>query len=89
MGRVNRNLNTSADAGRFLAGLALGTIAPLHLRTYIALCGGHLTWPDPSLLARSDDLADAVGGQGSPRGADQPSWAMCAGAGAVDKGVPP
>ena len=78
----------SAGAGRFLARLALGPIALLDGRTCVALRGGHPTWPDPSLLTRGDDLADAMW-QDSARLAGLISWVLCAGAGAEGKGVPP
>lgn len=56
----NRNLNTRTAAGRTLADLADGTIAAPDGRTYAALRRHRLTWPDPSPLARSDDLAQAL-----------------------------
>ncbi|MQA00056.1 MAG: SDR family NAD(P)-dependent oxidoreductase [Dehalococcoidia bacterium] len=58
--RLNRNLNSRTAAGNVLADLALGAAAPPNGRTYAALRRGCLTWPDPSELARSDDLARAL-----------------------------
>jgi NAD(P)-dependent dehydrogenase (short-subunit alcohol dehydrogenase family) len=58
--QVNGNLNTRPAAGGALAGLALGDPAPPDGRTYAALRRGRLTWPDPSELARRDDLAKAL-----------------------------
>jgi NAD(P)-dependent dehydrogenase (short-subunit alcohol dehydrogenase family) len=58
--RLNRNLNTRTAAGHALARLALGTVMPPHGRTYAALRRAQLTWPDPSALARRDDLAQAL-----------------------------
>lgn len=58
--RLNRNLNTRTAAGQALAKLALGTVTPREGRTYAALRRGQLTWPDPSALARRDDLAQAL-----------------------------
>lgn len=58
--RLNPNLNTRTAAGQALAKLALGTVTPREGRTYAALRRGQLTWPDPSALARRDDLAQAL-----------------------------
>ena len=58
--RINHNLNTRAAAGRALADLALGTVTPPEGRTYAALRRGQLTWPEPSVLARDNDLAQAL-----------------------------
>ena len=58
--RLNSTLNTPKAAGQTLAKLALGTITPPEGRTYAALRRGRLTWPDPSALARDDDLATAL-----------------------------
>jgi NAD(P)-dependent dehydrogenase (short-subunit alcohol dehydrogenase family) len=58
--RLNRNLNTPAAAGQALAQLALGAVTPPGGRIYAALRRGKLTWPVPSDLARSDDLAQAL-----------------------------
>lgn len=58
--RLNRTQNTRKAAGQALAKLALGTVTPPQGRTYAALRRGQLTWPDPSALARRDDLAHAL-----------------------------
>ncbi|WP_129667154.1 SDR family NAD(P)-dependent oxidoreductase [Phytoactinopolyspora endophytica] len=58
--RFNRNLNTRAGAAQALANLALGATMPPEGQTYAALRRGRLTWPDPSALARRDDLAQAL-----------------------------
>jgi NAD(P)-dependent dehydrogenase (short-subunit alcohol dehydrogenase family) len=58
--RLNRNLNSRAAAGNALADLALGLAMPPSGRTYAALRRAQLTWPDPSELARSDELAQAL-----------------------------
>jgi len=58
--RLNRNLNSRSAAGETLAGLALGVATPPDGRTYAALRRAQLTWPDPSELARRDDLAKAL-----------------------------
>jgi NAD(P)-dependent dehydrogenase (short-subunit alcohol dehydrogenase family) len=60
IGRLNRNFNSRAAAGNALADLALGIATPPDGRLYAALRRGRLTWPDPSELARSDDLAQAL-----------------------------
>ena len=48
--------NSPKAAGGALAELALGRVCPPAGRTYAALRRGELTWPDPSELARRDDL---------------------------------
>ena len=58
--RLNRNLNSRTDAGNTLADLALGLATPPNGRTYAALRRGQLGWPDPSELARSDELAQTL-----------------------------
>lgn len=58
--RLNRNLNSRAAAGRARSDLALGAAEPPAGRTYAALRRGRLTWPDPSDLARRNDLAEAL-----------------------------
>jgi NAD(P)-dependent dehydrogenase (short-subunit alcohol dehydrogenase family) len=58
--RLNGFLNTRPAAGNTLADLALGLATPPDGRTYAALRRGQLTWPDPSELARRDDLAQAL-----------------------------
>lgn len=58
--RFNPFLNSRTAAGGTLADLALGRVEPPKGRTYAALRRAQLTWPDPSDLARSDDLAQAL-----------------------------
>jgi NAD(P)-dependent dehydrogenase (short-subunit alcohol dehydrogenase family) len=58
--RLNRNLNSRTAAGNHLADLALGLATPPNGRTYAALRRAQLTWPDPSELARRDELAQAL-----------------------------
>ena len=58
--RFNRNLNSRAAAGNALADLALGVATPPNGRTYAALRRAQVTWPDPSELARSDELAQTL-----------------------------
>lgn len=58
--RLNRNFNSRAAAGSTLADLALGLVTPPNGRTYASLRHAQLTWPDPSELARRDDLARAL-----------------------------
>ncbi|WP_454198159.1 SDR family NAD(P)-dependent oxidoreductase [Nocardia sp. Marseille-Q1738] len=58
--QLNRNLNTRSAAGNTLADLTLGLTTPPAGRMYAALRRGKLTWPDPSELARSDDVARAL-----------------------------
>lgn len=58
--RLNRDLNSRAAAGNTLADLALGLATPPNTATYCALRRAHLTWPDPSELARKDELAQAL-----------------------------
>jgi NAD(P)-dependent dehydrogenase (short-subunit alcohol dehydrogenase family) len=58
--RLNPTQNTRAAAGLRLAQLAQGVVTPPVEREYVALRRGRLTWPDPSLLARRDDLAEAL-----------------------------
>ncbi|WP_280402240.1 SDR family NAD(P)-dependent oxidoreductase [Nocardia carnea] len=55
--RFNRTLNTPPDAGNTLADLASGVARPPAGRSYAALRGGQLTWPDPSEAARSTQAA--------------------------------
>ena len=52
--------NTPEAAGHTLAKLALGQIRPPSGRIYAALRNGIITWPDPSDLARRDDVRDAL-----------------------------
>ena len=53
-------LNTTNQAGSILAELTLGEIAPPDGRIYASLVKRRLTWPDPSDLARRDDLMNAL-----------------------------
>ncbi len=55
--RLNGTFNSRGVAGDTLADLALGVARPPEGSTYAALRRGRLTWPDPSELARRDDLA--------------------------------
>jgi hypothetical protein len=55
-----RGSNTPEAAGHALAKLALGQIRPPSGRIYAALRSGIITWPDPSELARRDDVRDAL-----------------------------
>jgi NAD(P)-dependent dehydrogenase (short-subunit alcohol dehydrogenase family) len=57
---ILRGANTPRAAGVTLAGLALAETRPPPGRIYAALRRGRLTWPDPSVLARRDDLAQAL-----------------------------
>jgi NAD(P)-dependent dehydrogenase (short-subunit alcohol dehydrogenase family) len=52
--------NAPEAAGNALAKLALGQIRPPSGRIYAALRSGIITWPDPSELARRDDVRDAL-----------------------------
>ncbi|NWD04848.1 SDR family NAD(P)-dependent oxidoreductase [Pseudomonas gingeri] len=45
------------QAGELLADLALGRIVPPKGRLYASLVRGELTWPEPSELARRDEVA--------------------------------
>jgi NAD(P)-dependent dehydrogenase (short-subunit alcohol dehydrogenase family) len=54
------NLNSRQAAGIALADLALGKTRPPAGQIYAALRRGRLTWPDPSELARRDDLMEAL-----------------------------
>ena len=54
---INPNLNTRTAAGSTLADLASRDAKPPTGRTYAALRRARLTWPNPSELARRDDLA--------------------------------
>ncbi|XVQ16215.1 SDR family NAD(P)-dependent oxidoreductase [Spirillospora sp. CA-255316] len=60
MRRFNGTLNSRTAAGNTLADLALGRATPPDGRTYAALRRARLTWPDPSELARRDDLTQAL-----------------------------
>jgi hypothetical protein len=52
--------NSRTAAGGALAELALGTTRPPAGRIYAALRHDHLTWPDPSEMARRDELMHAL-----------------------------
>ena len=54
------HINTAAEAGAALAGLALGNVRPPQSRIYASLSRGRLTWPDPSALGRSDDAMTSL-----------------------------
>ncbi|WP_280267112.1 SDR family NAD(P)-dependent oxidoreductase [Nocardia wallacei] len=58
--RFSPTLNSRADAGNALADLALGRTTPPPGHTYAALRRGHLTWIDPSDLARKPEVAQAL-----------------------------
>jgi hypothetical protein len=53
-------LNTTAQAGSILAELTLGEIAPPNGQIYASLVKRRLTWPEPSDLARRDNLMTAL-----------------------------
>lgn len=53
-------LNTTAQAGDILAKMTLGEIDPPNGRIYASLVKRRLTWPEPSDLARRDDLMNAL-----------------------------
>lgn len=57
---ILRKSNTIEDAGRTLSELALAKTRPPDGRVYAALRRGQLTWPEPSELARRDDLMVSV-----------------------------
>lgn len=58
--RLRGDLNSRDAAGATMADLATGVSVAPPDRTYAALRRGRLTWPDPSDLARDDDLATAL-----------------------------
>lgn len=62
LGRFNPNLypGTSERAGEVLAELALGTVTPPNDQIYVSLVKGETTFPEPSKLARSDDVRDRL-----------------------------
>ncbi len=49
-------LNTVVGGGDILAGLVLGRLVPPAGRLYASEVKRHLTWPDPSDLARDDTV---------------------------------
>lgn len=55
--RLSGTLNSRAAAGGALADLALGRTAVPEGKRYAALRHGEVTWPEPSELARDDDVA--------------------------------
>src|SRR5271165_3587680 len=57
---VRRLTIIAYDPGHTPAKLALGQIRPPSGRIYAALRSGIITWPDPSELARRDDVRDAL-----------------------------
>jgi NAD(P)-dependent dehydrogenase (short-subunit alcohol dehydrogenase family) len=58
--RPMAGLNTTVQAGDAMADLALGQIVPPSGRIYASLVKGKLTWPDPSDLARRDDVMEGL-----------------------------
>jgi NAD(P)-dependent dehydrogenase (short-subunit alcohol dehydrogenase family) len=58
--RLNPFLNSRTAAANTLAELASGVATPPSGRSYAALRRGRLSWPDPSQLARRDDLAQSL-----------------------------
>lgn len=53
-------LATVDQAGDALADLALGHLTPPAGRIYASMVKRHVTWPDPSALARQDDAMDTL-----------------------------
>ena len=53
-------LNSPKDAGNALADLALGHVAPPPGRIYALFDRGELTYPEPSELARRDDVMERM-----------------------------
>ncbi len=53
-------MSTRTEAGDALADLALGKARPPAGRVYAALRRGRITWPEPSELARRDDLMETL-----------------------------
>lgn len=58
--RPMARLATVDQAGQTLADLALGRITPPAGRLYASLVKRQLTWPDPSELARQDDVMNGL-----------------------------
>ena len=48
------------QAGHVLAELAQGRVIPPAGQVYVSLERGEVTWPDPSTLARRDDVAQQL-----------------------------
>ncbi|KHL12039.1 NAD(P)-dependent dehydrogenase (short-subunit alcohol dehydrogenase family) [Mumia flava] len=57
---VRPTFNTAAAAAGALTDLATGHARPPGAASYAALRRGRVTWPEPSVLARDDDVADAL-----------------------------
>jgi hypothetical protein len=53
-------MSSRTAAGGALADLALGKVHPPAGRVYTALRRGRITWPEPSELARRNDLMEAL-----------------------------
>lgn len=58
--RLVRRFNSKEAAGGHLAAIALGTVHPPTGRCYAAVRRDALTWPEPSELARDDEVRDAL-----------------------------
>lgn len=58
--RAVLRLATAAEAGGVLADLVVGRISAPQGRVYASLVRRELTWPDPSELARKDDVMKAL-----------------------------
>jgi NAD(P)-dependent dehydrogenase (short-subunit alcohol dehydrogenase family) len=58
--RPMMGINTLVQTGDALAELALGRIVAPPGRIYASLVKGKLTWPDPSELARRDDVMEGL-----------------------------
>jgi hypothetical protein len=53
-------VTTAAQAGGVLADLVVGRISAPEGRVYASLVRRKLRWPDPSVLARKDDVMEAI-----------------------------
>ncbi|MCL2585398.1 MAG: SDR family NAD(P)-dependent oxidoreductase [Streptosporangiales bacterium] len=53
-------MGTPERAGEALAAVALGRVSPPDGRVYVSLVKGEITFPDPSDLARRDDVRDLL-----------------------------
>ena len=53
-------LNSQMDAGNALVELATGKVQPPQSKIYAALRQKQITWPDPSELARNDDVMNIL-----------------------------
>lgn len=58
--RLAADMNTRAASGHGLAAVALGEVSPPPGQVYVAIRRGRPTFPEPSELARRDDLAAAL-----------------------------